>query len=499
VLQEEVLRLRQEVASLRESEERYRSLVEGATDVIVVVAEDGVLRFANPAAARRLRMTPDTLVGRKLDELFPGEVAARHLAAVRRAISSGEVQLGDAESVVRDQHRWFRTAVVPLPTPVEGRSEALVIASDVTLLKNAELGLRLFRELIDHVHDAVFVLDDETQRISDVNVEACEHLGYSREELIGLTVADIDLRMRDPETRRSMVREVRTTGVTSFPGIHVRKDGSTYPAEVSARRVERGDRRYVVAIARDVSDRARFEQRMIRAERLAAVGTLASGIAHEFNNINVLVRGYCDLGLKREGVDEEVRSWLRRIRQASDRAGRITNDLLTLSRAGGAQQQRGDIVVVVREALALMEAELARSEVAVDLALDPVPETLLDRNLMGQVVVNLALNAIHAMLGSPERRLRVETASEGGRIRLSVCDTGCGIAQADLPRIFSPFFSTKGELSGDGAQAQVKGTGLGLSVSNTIVEEHDGEIVVDSEVGVGSRFTVWLPIPAFEA
>ena len=346
---------------------------------------------------------------------------------------------------------------------------------------------------MDHVHDAVFILDGGTNRVVDVNAEACVHLGYAREELLGASLLDIDLRMRDPDVRDMVTQALGSAGLLAFRGVHRRKDGSTYPVEVSARRVERGGRSYVVAVARDLSERLKLEERIIRAERLAAVGTLASGVAHEFNNINVLVRGYCDLGLRRKGLDATIRGWLERVRQATERATRITNDLLTLSRVRGPSELSADLVAAVAQALGLLEAELARAEVTVERRLDPVPPTALDPGLMGQVVVNLVLNAIHSLVDRPVREMTVSTGLEGRRIFLRVRDTGCGVAEEDLARIFSPFFSTKGE-TGGGAQASVKGTGLGLSVSNTIVEEHGGEIAVESVVGQGSCFTVWLPV-----
>ncbi len=357
--------------------------------------------------------------------------------------------------------------------------------------------LRLFRELFDRIRDAVFVMDAD-KRIRDVNATACERLGYTREELLGRPVQDVSLTLRDPEARERVEREMERAGEATVPSVHRRKDGTTLPVEVSVALVPLDDDHYTVAVARDLSARRRRERREIRAERLAAVGTLASGVAHEFNNINFLVRGYCDLGLRKKDLDPTVRDWFLRIQDATGRASRITDDLLALSGAGQPQQRLADLAAIADEALGLVAGELVRAEVEVVRRLGRVPDLELAADLIGQVVINLTFNAMHSMLGRPQRRLTVETGEEGGRVFLRMEDTGCGIPEENLARVFTPFFSTKGEFGGKGEQAGVKGTGLGLAVCHTIVEQHGGEIEVDSELDAGSRFTVWLPGPLGE-
>jgi signal transduction histidine kinase len=245
---------------------------------------------------------------------------------------------------------------------------------------------------------------------------------------------------------------------------------------------------------------ATADETLLRSERLAAVGTLAGGVAHQFNNLHTGLLAYADLVAGRPGLDETARGYLQQIVKGVQRAGMITRGLLAFS--GEVQQAlipcRLDEVVA--EALPLVARDLARYNIVLESRLGEVPAIPMDPALIQQVVLNLLLNAIHALIGRPERRIVVETGLAGPHVRLEVRDTGCGIAAADQPRLFTPFFTAKGEHAPRGsAQEQVTGTGLGLSVSHAIVARHSGRIEVQSREGVGSVFTVLLPLAAAPA
>lgn len=245
---------------------------------------------------------------------------------------------------------------------------------------------------------------------------------------------------------------------------------------------------------RDALERERLQEQLIRSDRLAAMGTLVGGMAHEFNNINVSVMGFSELALRGEGLSGETREFLDRIFRAARRARAITNNLLDFSQLRSITREPVALDAALREALELVRAQFEKEGIVFDLLLEPLPPSSMDRDLIVQVFLNLLTNARHALLEAPTRRITLETGLDKGRAMARVVDAGCGIPADRLSQIFTPFYSTKGEHAGGGALARVRGTGLGLSVSHTIVRQHDGEILVESTPGSGTSVTVRLPL-----
>ncbi|MFW5857077.1 MAG: ATP-binding protein, partial [Planctomycetota bacterium] len=184
-----------------------------------------------------------------------------------------------------------------------------------------------------------------------------------------------------------------------------------------------------------------------------------------------------------------------RIRDASRRAGSITRNLLTFSRPRDVPKELANLSRVVEDTVGLVEREFATEGIAIDCRTEPVPDTLMDPPQIGQVALNFLINGRHAVLDRPVRRIEVTTGLDDDGIFARFADTGCGIPPENLSRVFTPFFSTKGEhADGDSSQARVRGTGLGLSISHTIATDHGGEIAVESVPGEGATFTLRLPV-----
>jgi signal transduction histidine kinase len=236
-------------------------------------------------------------------------------------------------------------------------------------------------------------------------------------------------------------------------------------------------------------DELRHKQvELIQSSKLAAVGTFAAGIAHEFNNLLGSMLGYAELGHSSDDSEEKNRS-LDVVIQACRRGRSITRGLLTFARRQEHQRTLADVTEVVHETLTLVELDLRKSRIKIVRQIESVPLTYCDLGQLSQVVLNFVTNARDAMkqhggtltLGVRERQ---------GRIEISVSDTGCGIPPELIDKIFEPFVTTKGALGG----SQTPGTGLGLSVSYGIIKEHGGSISVESEVDRGTTMTVHLPI-----
>jgi len=229
---------------------------------------------------------------------------------------------------------------------------------------------------------------------------------------------------------------------------------------------------------------------LIQSSKLAAVGTFAAGIAHEFNNLLGSMLGYAELGYSADDLEEKNHS-LDVVRQACRRGRSITQGLLTFARRQNHQRALGHVVDAIEETLTLVELDLRKSNVEIVRQIEPVPPTVCDLGHLSQVVLNLVTNARDAMKPNGGR-LTVGLHERCGMIELSVTDTGSGIPEAIRDKIFEPFVTTKGALGG----SQTPGTGLGLSVSYGIVQEHGGAIQVESEIGQGTTMTVRLPIIA---
>ncbi len=233
---------------------------------------------------------------------------------------------------------------------------------------------------------------------------------------------------------------------------------------------------------------ATLQERLMQAERLTAVGELAGTTTHEFNNILMTVMNYAKMGLRRR--DEETRTKaLERILEASERAAKITQTILGAVRNRSANMEPTDLPQLVRDTLVLLERELSKYRVALDLHISDVPPILANGNQIQQVLLNLLINARQAMPHGGQLTLLVRP-SGNEMVELVVRDTGSGIPADILPQIFDPFFSTKQGPDGSGRG----GTGLGLASCRNIVEAHRGRIRVESSVGKGTAFSIRLPV-----
>jgi PAS domain S-box-containing protein len=282
----------------------------------------------------------------------------------------------------------------------------------------------------------------------------------------------------------------------------VKVGNKTFSVVASPLREIDGSVKSAVEVIRDITERRRSEEekqrlreQLAQAQKIEALGTLAGGIAHEFNNINAAVIGYIDFTLQTEELTERARRNLEIVRTSAARAASLTKNLLAFSRRDIGDKRPVNLRDVVDGVLKVTEKEFTSEgiELAVRHSMS-APPVLGDASMLESVVMNLVINARHAMLKSPVKKLTVETGVEKGRPFIRVRDSGCGIPREHLPRVFEPFFTTKGALvGGEVYDGKARGTGLGLSVCHSIVERHGGEIALRSQVGKGTTFTVYLP------
>jgi signal transduction histidine kinase len=232
-----------------------------------------------------------------------------------------------------------------------------------------------------------------------------------------------------------------------------------------------------------------LEEELRRTQRFAALGELTSTTTHEFNNILTTILNYAKLGLRHK--DEATRDKaLTKILEASQRAEKITNGVLGMARNRSTERVPTDLAKLVEESLVLLEREMRKYRISVEVSIEPAPLALTCGNQIQQVLLNLLTNARQAMPNGGRVIIRVAPDEAAGTVDLTIRDTGTGIPADKLPHIFDRYYTTKRgpDESGKG------GTGVGLSMCREIIEQHQGRIRVESTPGVGTAFTLKLPV-----
>jgi two-component system cell cycle sensor histidine kinase/response regulator CckA len=404
------------------------------------------------------------------------------LNAMNAQLQQEIVNRKQAEQVVLERTKELESSNALLRTEMAERQRA-----EQEVARTA----RHFQSLIENGLDIITVLNsDGIVRYESPSVERV--LGYRPEELLGVNAFDLvhpaDVAATG-EVFRSVVREPGRNAAVEVRFRH--KDGSWRTLETIGKSVTTdGDGVIVIINSRDITDRKRLEEDLIRAQKLESLGTLAGGIAHDFNNLLVSILGNVSLSLFDADPASDTHRQLRVAERALLRAQSLTQQLLTFSRGGAPIMKVIAIGPVIREAT---EFSLRGSGVtcAVELPGDLWPVEA-DAGQIAQVVNNLVINADQAMPAGGTIIVRAEnvdsayreipTLKPGRYIRLSVQDSGIGIPRDHIGKVFDPYFTTKQE-----------GSGLGLAVTYAIIRKHSGHIAVESAPGAGTTFTVYLP------
>ena len=473
--------------ALEASAAHYRRLVNRAPQTIYAVDASGRFTELNPAGVE--------LLGRPLDELlrlhFTDVIAPQDVelaGQISAHLVSGATEGFEIELRIRRPSGETRLVSINGTSINEGGviTGGHGIARDVTDERERESQMRLFAAALENLAESVNVLD-ESGRILYANAAHGRMLGHDPAAPPVGGFAAFAAGGEPSVSLAAALHEVRGSGVWRGRLALQRTDGQTIPVEAHMERVERDGRRLVFTICRDVQDELEREQRLRRAERLASIGTLVGGVAHELNNPLAAIVGFTQLLLMDERTPAE-RDDLETIRREAERMAEIVSNLRLLAgdtHREARRRQRLDLNDVVRHVLRTRAYALHTRNVEVREDLDPdLPAVLGDRGEMEQVLLNLVVNAEQAMAGCAQGVLVVRTRRSRSGVSLHVVDNGPGIAPGQLEQIFDPFFTTK---------APGEGTGLGLSLVHSIVAEHGGEIQVDSRVGAGAAFRIDLP------
>ena len=340
--------------------------------------------------------------------------------------------------------------------------------------------------IVQSAMDAILTVNEQ-QEIVLFNKAAEQMFGCSADDAIG---GSLD-RFIPPRFRKAHRDHVHTFGHTNITSrkmgalgaiTGMRLTGEEFPIEAAISQITLDGSKFYTVILRDITERKLAEEQLRRTERLAELGTLASGMAHEIGTPMNVILGRAEHLLLR-AADERVRKGLEIIIAQIERITKIMNQLLTFARRRPLERRPMDLRRTITDCLDVMQERIAQHGIKVEhvWAAD-LPSAYADPDQMSQVLLNLIINAIHAMPDGGTMKIGLQRDDKG--VRLTVADTGCGIPPQDIPKIFNPFFTTK-EVG--------KGTGLGLTVVHGIVREHGGSIDVESEPGSGTMFSIVLP------
>jgi len=508
-LQAEVDDLKRTKNALRESEARYRELVDNIQDGVFILQDEKII-FANESLAQMIGYPVTELVGRQFNDLIVPEDAEMVLERYRRR-QAGDRVPGEYE--FRTLHKDGRTHImVNINVGIiqyGGKVASIGTVKDITAKRRAEEALReseeRFRTFFNTIPDAVTIIRAVDGVCLDVNEGFSQISGWLREEVIGRT-AEFTKIWVDPQDRVRFIDDISANGQTTNLEARFRlKNGDVITGLFSAKLIRLQEDSYIITITRDVSElkkaqkeKEELEIQLRQAQKMEAIGTLAGGIAHDFNNILAALMGYTEMAQFDIPKESPARQNLGQALKAAHRAKDLIKQILAFSRQTERELKPIRLQAIIQEALKLIRASLPTTvEIHPDLKAES-DLVLADPIQIHQVVMNLCANAHQAMqeqggdlfvalsaieLNGQELAEHPEI-NPGSYLKLTVRDTGCGMAPETLERIFDPYFTTK---------ARGKGTGLGLAVVHGIISDHGGSIKVASRLGRGTTFEILLP------
>ena len=481
-------------SALQASEQRYRRLMDVLPTAVMV--QDGArVVYCNPAFIRLVgAASADEVTARPLFHWVHPDDQALARARLAELVATGE-PLPNVE--IRLRHVSGRPVLTyGTSTPITGYGPRafLIALSDLT---ERERATQLLRTVLGSVTDAIVTIDARGI-VQSANEAAARQFGLAVDALIGTNVSVLM-----PEPHRSQhdtyIARYLATGDARVIGIGrevegQHRDGTRFPAELTVTEFTLDGERHFTGVLRDISARKRLEEQFRQAQKMEAVGRLAGGVAHDFNNLLTVINMYCEVLLSSPLADDDQRESVAAIRDAGERASRLTQQLLAFGRKAILEPKALDLNELVAESARLLR-RLLGEDIILIVRESPRPVRIkADPTQLEQVIMNLAVNARDAM--PTGGRLTIESsigpADDGSGTpvaRLTVADTGHGMTDEVRRQIFEPFFTTKGV---------GKGTGLGLSVVDGAIAQCGGGISVESTVDVGTTFRLWLPLAAVE-
>ena len=488
-LREEIAERMRAEEALRESEEQHRQVLDNYPDGVYLQV-DGLITYANPMICQLSGYSLSDVLGEAPEKFVVPEERGLVRDRARKLLSGASGRPVEYHLLKKDGD----ILPVELTSQViqySGKPALLNILQDITQRKQAEEARQeseeLYRTLVDNSVLGLGIFSPD-EPISFSNQRLAEIVGYTKEEYESTEFNFMDLFLAEDQeliaknTRRRLAGEY-------IPPYEVRlitKDKTVKWVEIHNVFVRYRGRGAMQIQLLDVTERKRAEQRIQETSRLASIGELAAGVAHEINNPLTSVLGFSQL-LMAEDLAPEIRADIEKVHSGAQRATKIVQSLLSFATKHEYREQYLDVTQVLERALEIKSYDLKTSNIKLTTELSPdLPRTRADEHELIQVIVNLLTNAEQAIRASNgEGQVLVRATSTDSKITISISDSGPGILPEHLNRIFEPFFTTK---------AVGEGTGLGLSICYGIIREHDGNLWAESVAGEGATFHIELPI-----
>ncbi len=493
---------------LRKSNANLRTLIDAIPDLVLFKDLQGRNLVVNKAVEQSLGLPREALIGRTNRDLLPAEMAAICTASDQAAMAAGKPIHAEERSKGRDGEALYLDTIKAPIRDTHGKVVGLVAVSrDITERICMEEALRknekFIRDILETVDEGFIVIDRE-YRIQSVNKAYLAQVGLPLESVVGRHCYEVSHHFDAPCSERGEVCSVKHTFATGEPfmAMHVHYDQQKNPLYVETKsyplKDAGGETINAIEIINNVTEKKKLEEQLRHSQKLEAVGQLAGGVAHDFNNILTAITGYGSLIKMKMAEDDPQRGNLQQMLDAAERATSLTRGLLAFSRKQVISPRPVDLNEIIRAIEKLLRRLISED---IQLAVSLTREDLIimaDQGQIEQVLMNLATNAHDAIADRGCLTIRTDVTvldrefvkthgygQHGPYALLSVTDTGAGMDEGTRERIFEPFFTTK---------EPGKGTGLGLSIVYGIVKQHNGYITCYSESGKGTTFKIYLPM-----
>ncbi|WP_026584936.1 PAS domain S-box protein [Bacillus sp. J33] len=474
-----------------EASDTHLKDIQAALDQSTIVAitdPKGIITYVNDKFIEISKYEEEELLGKNHNILNSGYHPPEFFRELWKTIGSGKTWRGEIRNKAKDgSYYWVETTIVPFLNKKNKPYQYVSIRTDISALKTAEANLK---ESLKEVNEIKFALDqssiiaftDEKGIITNVNDKFCEISKYSREELIGQNHSILNSGLHSKEFFKSLWKTIGKGDVWKGEIRNKAKDGTYYWVHTTiVPFLNENSRPYqYLAIRNDITERKKTEEVLHRQDKLAAVGQLAAGVAHEIRNPLTSMKGYTEF-LQLDETNEERQEFLSIILDEIERVNNIVEDFMVLAKPKAVELEEKNIIPVIKNVLSLLEFEARKRNVNIHFEYEQeIIQIECDENRLKQVFLNFVKNGIEAMPDGGD--ITVRASIMDSQVQISIQDTGVGIPEEKLKNIGEPFYTTK-----------QNGNGLGLMVSFKIIESHNGKVYIESELNKGTTFNIILP------
>lgn len=480
--------------ALRASEARNRALLSAIPDLMFLHTKDGVFLDYNAPEKTHLLMSPEEFLNKNMKEVLPPEITEPAQKLFNDALDTGQIQIMIYSLPFKEEKRYYEMRVVAC-----GEDKLLTIVRDITESKRGEEERLKLAAAIEQSGEFIIITDNDG-KIEYVNPAFEKATDYTNAEIKGEYLNILQFNGKKETDYENIWNILKEGNVWSGNLINRKKDGTAYEVKTSISPIRNSNNIITnyIAVKRDVTEERKMEKQLRQSQKMEAIGTLAGGIAHDFNNILASIIGYTELMVYGSFDEKEVVFYLHQVLKACSRARDLIKQILAFSRQSEEERKPVQVSLIIKETLKLLRATLP---VSIEIQQDIKSERSMilgDPTQIHQLIMNLCTNAAHAMrekggilkviiedVDIYEKDLEIYRNLKAGKyLKLTVKDTGHGIPEEDLERIFEPYYTTK---------KMGEGTGMGLAVVHGIVKSYGGEITVNSELNSGTTFDLYLP------